>query len=190
MPMPIEILPTEIPAVKVVKVSRFDDDRGFFSETYALDVWHAAGMTQTFVQDNLSNSRRGAVRGLHYQLEPRTMGKLIRCMRGAIYDVAVDLRRGSPTFGKYVARELSADNGLALWVPSGFAHGFMALDDDALIHYKCDGQHAPTHERSLSYRCPKIAIAWPAEAALVSAKDLAAPGLDEAEYNFTYDENT
>lgn len=186
--MPIEVTATEIPAVKVVKTAKFVDDRGFFTESYAKGPWNAAGLTQEFVQDNLSNSRRGAVRGLHYQIDPAAMGKLVRCLRGAIFDVAVDIRQGSPTFGKYVARELNEENGLALWVPGGFAHGFVSLADDSLVHYKCDAQHSPAHERAISYKCPKIGIAWPLTPTVVSAKDEAAPGLESAEYNFVYHE--
>lgn len=186
--MPIEVTATEIPAVKVVKTTKFTDERGFFTESYSRGPWQAAGMTQAFIQDNLSNSRKGTVRGLHYQIDPAAMGKLVRCLRGAIFDVAVDIRRGSPTFGRYVARELNEENGLALWVPAGFAHGFVALAEDSLVLYKCDAQHSPAHERAISYRCPKIAIAWPMAPSVVSAKDDAAPGLDQAEYNFIYRE--
>jgi len=186
MPAPIEVIPTEIPVVRIVRTTKFADDRGFFTETYSRLPWHAAGFPQDFVQDNLSCSRKGTLRGLHYQINPHAMGKLVRCLRGAVYDVAVDLRRGSPTFGQHVARELSEDNGLALWVPAGFAHGFVALENDSLVLYKCDAQHAPDHERALSYRCPKLGIGWPIEPSIVSPKDAAAPGLDEADFNFTW----
>lgn len=189
MPMPIEVTPTEIPAVKVVKTAKFTDDRGFFSESYSRGMWAAAGLAMEFIQDNLSNSRKGTVRGLHYQIAPAGMGKLVRCLRGGVFDVAVDVRTGSPTFGKYVARELNEENGLSLWVPAGFAHGFVALADDSLVLYKCDAQHSPAHERAISYMCPKIGIAWPMTPTVVSPKDAAAPGLDEAEYNFEYRED-
>ena len=188
MPMPIEVTPTAIEAVKVVKTGRFADDRGFFSESYSRDPWAAAGLGMTFIQDNLSNSRRGVVRGLHYQVNPAAMGKLVRCLRGAIFDVAVDIRRGSPTFGQYVSQELSEENGLALWVPAGFAHGFVALADESLVLYKCDAQHAPAQERAISYQCPKIGIAWPITPSIVSPKDAVAPGLEEADFNFVYGE--
>ena len=184
--MPIEVTATEIPPVKIVKTAKFVDERGFFTESYSQSPWRDAGMTQAFIQDNLSNSRKGTVRGLHYQIDPAAMGKLVRCLRGAIFDVAVDIRRGSPTFGQHVARELSEENGLALWVPAGFAHGFVALAEDSLVLYKCDAQHSPAHERAISYACPKINIAWPITPSVVSGKDAAAPGLDEADYNFTY----
>lgn len=186
--MPIEVTPTAIDGVKIIKTAKFIDDRGFFTESYSLNPWADAGMRQHFIQDNLSNSRAGTVRGLHYQVNPAAMGKLVRCLRGAIFDVAVDIRRGSPTFGKYIAQELNEENGLALWVPAGFAHGFVALKDDSLVLYKCDAQHSPAHERAISYKCPKLNIAWPIAPTVVSTKDDAAPGLDEADFNFTYPE--
>ena len=186
--MPIEVTATEIDAVKIVKTAKFVDDRGFFSESYSKNPWAEAGMRQEFIQDNLSNSRAGTVRGLHYQINPAAMGKLVRCLRGAIFDVAVDIRVGSETFGKYVGMELSEENGLSLWVPAGFAHGFVALKDDSLVLYKCDAQHSPAHERAISYRCPKLNIAWPIEPTVVSGKDAAAPGLEDAEFNFVYPE--
>lgn len=188
MPAPIDVVSTEIPDVKVVRTSKFSDDRGFFTEAYSRTAWRAAGFSQDFVQDNLSYSRKGTLRGLHYQIDPAAMGKLVRCLRGAVYDVAVDLRRGSPTFGQHVARELSEENGLALWVPRGFAHGFVALENDSLVFYKCDGEHSPAHERAVSYCCPKLGIGWPLEPTIISAKDAAAPGLDDADYNFTWTE--
>jgi dTDP-4-dehydrorhamnose 3,5-epimerase len=114
------------------------------------------------------------------------MGKLVRTLRGAIFDALVDLRRGSPTFGKWVGRELSASNGRALWVPPGFAHGFLALEDETLVVYKCTNVHTPQAERSLSYRDPSIAIRWPIEATRISPKDLEAPLLAQAEHNFVY----
>lgn len=186
MPMPIEVTATEIDAVKIVTTKKFVDARGFFTESYSRNPWHAAGMQQEFIQDNLSNSCKGTLRGLHYQIDPAAMGKLVRCLRGAIFDVAVDIRVGSPTFGQYVARELNEENGLSLWVPAGFAHGFVALADDSLVLYKCDAQHSPEHERAISYRCPKLNIAWPMTPTVVSDKDEAAPALDDADYNFTY----
>lgn len=183
MPMPVDITETEIEGVLVVETGCARDDRGWFSELYSRRTWSAQGFEKTFVQDNLSWSRRGTLRGLHYQLSTHPMGKLVRALTGAVFDVAVDLRRGSSTFGKWVGRELTADNRLALWVPSGFAHGFLALDD-ALVLYKCTGTHAPEAERAVHYADPEIGIAWPAEPTLVSAKDRAAPPLAEAEHDF------
>ena len=115
------------------------------------------------------------------------MGKLVRCLRGAVYDVAVDLRRGSPTFGQHIGMELSAENNLSLWVPEGFAHGFLARSEEALVLYKCTSHHAPEHERALLYADPALGIAWPEAPTIVSPKDRDAPTLDQAEYNFTWD---
>ncbi len=186
MPMPITITPTEIPDVLVIETGLFRDERGFFSESYSQPIWAEHGFNETFVQDNLSMSVKGALRGMHYQLDPHGMGKLVRVIRGAVFDVAVDLRDGSPTFGQWVGRELTGDNGWTYWIPVGFAHGFVALEDDTLVHYKCTGTHTPEAERSLSYACPKVGIAWPIEPGIVSKKDTAAPTLDACEHNFTY----
>jgi len=177
----------DIPEVLLVETQRFHDHRGFFSESYSREVWFSQGIRVDFVQDNLSCSKRGVVRGLHYQLNPAAMGKLVRCVRGAVFDVAVDIRAGSPYFGRYVAAELTEENGHALWVPPGFAHGFLSLTEDALVLYKCDATHAPAHERAISWNCPEIGIAWPFAPEVVSEKDAKAPGLSAAEYNFVYE---
>jgi dTDP-4-dehydrorhamnose 3,5-epimerase len=187
MPMPVEFAKTEIADVLEVKTGRFDDDRGFFTETYSLPVWKAAGFEGIFVQDNLSLSRKGTLRGMHYQLSSHGMGKLVRVVKGAVFDVAVDLRRGSPSFGKWVGRTLSDENSLTLWIPVGFAHGFVALEEDTLVWYKCSGAHAPEAERSLNYRDPEVAIEWPLEPTIISQKDAEAPLLGDAEYDFVYD---
>lgn len=186
MPMPVKTTPTEIEGVLVIETGVARDHRGFFSETYSKDMFGAAGLRETFVQDNLSESKKGTLRGLHYQLEPKGMGKLIRVIRGAVFDVVVDLRRGSPSFGKWVGRTLSAENGLCLWVPVGFAHGFLALEDGSLVLYKCTAIHAPEAERAVNYADPAIGITWPIPATLVTDKDAGAPLLAGAEYNFQY----
>ncbi len=189
MPMPIKMTPTEFPGVLLIETGCFFDERGFFSETYSKPVWDAAGFTENFLQDNLSLSRRGTVRGMHYQLEPHGMGKLVRVISGAIFDVGIDLRRNSPTFGTWYGRELNDDNKLALWFPAGFAHGFVALADDTLVHYKCNAAHAPQAERAIRYDDPDLAIAWPVKPTIVSKKDAAAPLFKEAEFNFVFDPN-
>jgi len=186
MPMDVTISETDISGVLTVETQRFQDDRGYFTESYSKDVWNKHGFTQIFVQDNISKSRKGTLRGMHYQLEPDGMGKLVRCVTGAIFDVAVDLRKNSPTFGKWVGRELNEGNNLCLWVPIGFAHGFVALEDDTIVHYKCTEHHAPESERALSYRDPDIAIKWPIEPTVVSEKDETAPLLKDADTNFTW----
>lgn len=182
--MQVEIEGTEIPDVLEVRTGRVGDDRGFFAETHSVEMWRQAGFESAFVQDNLSKSRRGTLRGMHFQIAPRAMGKLVRCLQGAIFDVAVDLRAGSSTYGRWVGRELSGDADLSLWVPVGFAHGFVALEDETLVHYKCTDMHAPETERALHYADPDVAIAWPIEPSIVTQKDADAPRLADVEAKF------
>ncbi len=186
MPMPLEIRETELLDVLEIEVKIAADHRGFFTETYNQDTWTQQGFKENFVQDNLSLSHKGVLRGMHYQIHPVPMGKLVRCVRGAIYDVAVDLRQGSPTFGKWLGRELSAENHLWLWVPTGFAHGFVALQEESLVYYKCTATHCPETERALAWNDPDIGIEWPVTPTIVSDKDREAPRFADAEYNFTY----
>ncbi len=187
MPMKVTFVETELPGVLEVHTQIARDARGFFTEAYSKSAWEDAGFQEDFIQDNLSHSAKGTLRGLHYQLDPHGIGKLVRVLSGSIYDVAVDLRKGSPTFGKWVGRELSAENRMALWVPVGFAHGFLALEDNSLVLYKCTGSHAPAAERSLLYHDGSVGIEWPLEPSIVSEKDAVAPTLAEAEYNFTFE---
>ena len=186
MAMPIDIVPTRIPDVLLITGMAVPDDRGFFSEVYSQEVWDAAGIEAGFVQDNLSCSSRGTLRGMHYQIEPSPMGKFVRVLTGSVYDVAVDLREGSPTFGQWVGETLSAENRRGLWIPAGFAHGFLALEDETQVLYKCTNFYTPEAERSLHYADPAIGIDWPAKAEHISEKDADAPALDNAEYNFVY----
>lgn len=186
MPMPIELHQTEVPGVLEVQTKEFSDARGFFSELYNQEVWREAGFDPAFVQDNLSLSCKGTLRGMHYQLEPHGMGKLVRAITGAVFDVAVDLRRGSPTFGRWVGRELRGGQARWFWIPAGFAHGFVVLEDDTRVYYKCTGTHHPESERAIRYDDPDVGIAWPITPTVVSDKDAAAPSFAEAEYNFTY----
>lgn len=186
MPAPVTFAETEIAGVLEIRAGVFRDDRGFFTETYSSSVWAQHGFEEVFVQDSMSLSAQGTLRGMHYQIEPYAMGKLVRVVRGAIFDVGVDLRAGSPTFGKWVGRRLTADNALALYFPKGFAHGFLALEEDTVVYYKSTFGHAPAAERSLSYCDPAVGIEWPLEPKLISPKDAAAPTLAEAEYNFVY----
>tara|TARA_R110001592_G_scaffold24537_3_gene94456 strand:+ start:127 stop:687 length:561 start_codon:yes stop_codon:yes gene_type:complete len=186
MPMPVTIETTPIEGLLIVKTGVIGDDRGFFSETYSKMMWHKAGFDTAFMQDNMSKSAKGTLRGLHYQIEPEAMGKLVRCVQGSVYDVAVDLRKGSPTYGQWHGLELSGENHLSFWVPAGFAHGFLALEDDSLVHYKCTTHHAPDFERALNYGCPKVGIVWPIEPAIITQKDADAPGLDDVDANFVF----
>ena len=184
--MPVKITPLEIPDVLVLEMGLIRDERGFFSEVYSAKVLESHGFHARFVQDNVSSSKKGTLRGLHYQLEPHGMGKLVRVLSGAAFDVAVDLRRGSPTFGRWVGRILTVENKEALWIPSGFAHGFLALEDSTLLLYKCTATHTPEAERAINYADPEIGIAWPIQPTLIAPKDVAAPPLGRAEYNFEY----
>jgi dTDP-4-dehydrorhamnose 3,5-epimerase len=165
---------------------QFGDDRGFFFESWNQRSFDGAvGTPTTFSQDNHSRSCRGVLRGLHYQLEPEPQAKLVRCPVGAVFDVAVDLRRGSPTFGQWVGAELNADNQQQLWVPVGFAHGFLTLSEAAEVLYKASGFWSKTCERSLLWNDPELAIAWPLDRLngsepLLAEKDAAAPTLAEA----------
>ncbi len=186
MPMPIALHETEVPGVLEVQTKEFGDARGFFSELYNREVWREAGFDPVFVQDNLSRSCKGTLRGMHYQIEPHGMGKLVRAVTGAVFDVAIDLRKGSPTFGQWVGRELRAGDARWLWIPAGFAHGFLALADDTLVYYKCTATHHPDSERAIAYNDPAVGIVWPAAPAVISEKDAAAPSFSEAEHNFSY----
>ncbi len=178
----MKLVDTAIPDVKIVEPSLFGDDRGFFMETWNARAFAEAGIDLTFVQDNHSRSARGVLRGLHYQLR-QPQGKLVRVVRGRAFDVAVDIRRGSASFGKWLGVELTEANKRMLWVPPGFAHGFLSLEDDTEFLYKCTDFYAPEHERSLLWSDPAIGIDWPldGETPLLSGKDAAAAPLAEAE---------
>lgn len=180
--------PLAIPDVIVVEPMLHGDARGCFFESYRLDLFTAHGIAAAFVQDNMSSSTRNVVRGLHYQLDPHAQGKLVRVVRGTVFDVALDIRRGSPTFGRAVGCMLSAENKRAMYVPPGFAHGFCVVSDLAEFQYKCTGYYAAAHERSILWNDPALEIAWPIDAAVarLSAKDAAAPVLARAEINYVY----
>jgi len=173
----------EIEGLMTFEPRVFSDDRGAFFESFNDRVFReATGFTGQFVQDNHSISRKGVVRGLHYQLAPHAQGKLVRVVAGAAFDVAVDIRRGSPTFGRWAGIELSAGNRRQFWIPPGFAHGFAALEDDTQFLYKTtDFWHGPS-ERAIRWDDPGLSIDWPLSGApILSGKDAAAPGLDKAE---------
>lgn len=186
--MPFRFRRCAIPDVKVVEPPYFGDDRGFFSETYKYSEFGLNGIDLAFIQDNQSGSRRGVLRGLHYQLNPAAQGKLVRVLKGSIYDVAVDIRRGSPHYGKWVAETLSRENRLMLWIPPGFAHGFVTLEDDTEVLYKTTDEYAPEYERGIIWNDPVLAIEWPFYAPVVSAKDGRLPFFKDAENNFVYEE--
>jgi len=156
----MRFVPTDIPEVLVIEPQVFGDARGFFCETYHRQKFADAGLDVTFVQDNHSRSSRGVLRGLHYQIR-QPQGKLLSVMAGEIFDVAVDVRRSSPTFGRWVAVRLSADTHRMIYVPPGFAHGFLVLSDIADVCYKCTDLYAPGHERTLLWNDPAVGIEWP-----------------------------
>lgn len=178
----LQVEPTAIPEVKVIKPARFGDARGFFSEVYNRDRFFKAGLEFDFVQDNHSwSAKAGTVRGLHFQSHPFAQDKLVRVIRGRILDVAVDIRRSSPTYGRHVAVELSAENWLQLLVPIGFAHGFCTLEPDTEVLYKVTGSYSAEHDRGIAWDDPDLAIDWPvqADAAILSEKDLRHPHLTD-----------
>lgn len=179
----------EIPELVLISPARFGDDRGFFSETYNERAFAELGIAARFVQDNHSLSRnKGVVRGLHFQAPPHAQGKLVRVVRGSILDVAVDIRQGSPTFGKHVVVELSAANWRQLWVPVGFAHAFCTLEEDTEVIYKVTDYYAPECDAGIIWNDPDLGIAWPVSAAqaLLSAKDMTLPRLADISSPFTY----
>jgi dTDP-4-dehydrorhamnose 3,5-epimerase len=185
----MEVLATALPEVRIVAPQRFGDQRGFFSETWNGRAFAAAGIDAAFVQDNhAGNQRRGTLRGLHYQIPPCAQGKLLRVTRGAVLDVAVDVRHGSPTFGRHVAVTLSAANWQQLWVPSGFAHGYCTLEDDTEVQYKTTDYYSPAHERGIRWDDPALAIDWPFDAAglILTERDRRLPCLAEQPDLFEY----
>ena len=175
----MKILETPLAGVLVIEPAIFRDDRGFFLETFHRDRYAAAGIPNAFVQDNVSQSKRDTLRGLHYQ-EPHAQGKLVQVSRGSVLDVVVDIRRGSPTFGKSYAAELSEDNRRQMWIPTGFAHGFCVTSDVAEFHYKCTDVYARDASHTISWNDPDLGIAWPVSTPLLSPQDSSAPRLRDA----------
>ncbi len=174
----MKILKTDIDGVLILEPRVFEDPRGFFMETFHRERFHGLGIREDFCQDNLSSSVKNTLRGLHYQL-PHEQAKLVQVLRGEILDVAVDLRRGSPTFGRAVRVTLSEGNRRQLFIPKGFAHGFCVLSDTALFSYKCSAFYAPDCDRGLLWSDPALGIAWPIEHPLLSAKDKGLPLLKD-----------
>jgi dTDP-4-dehydrorhamnose 3,5-epimerase len=180
--MPFNFKSLEISEVILIEPTVFEDVRGFFMESYHQRDFEKAGIPLVFVQDNHSRSKKGVLRGLHYQKEPMAQGKLVRCVRGAIFDVAVDIRRGSPTYGKWVGVVLSEENRNILWIPKGFAHGYLALQDDNEVLYKTDRLYSPDHERGIIWNDPDLAIEWPMQSPIISDKDAKYPRLKNADH--------
>ncbi|RLA85081.1 MAG: dTDP-4-dehydrorhamnose 3,5-epimerase [Deltaproteobacteria bacterium] len=184
--MPFRFRRLEIPEVVLIEPVVFSDERGFFMEVYKYSEFSAFGITERFLQDNHSRSVKGVLRGLHYQNPPRAQGKLVRVLQGEIFDVAVDIRRGSPTYGKWVGVRLSSENRFMLYIPPGFAHGFCVLSDYAEVHYKVTDEYSPEHEAGIIWNDPEIGIDWPVESPILSERDSRWPRLSEAENRFVY----
>ena len=184
----MKVIKTAIEDVVIIEPNVFGDARGYFFESYSQKKFNEQVREVKFVQDNESKSKYGVLRGLHFQKGKDAQSKLVRVVKGRVLDVAVDIRKGSPTFGKYVAVELTEDNHRQLFVPRGFAHGFSVLSEEAIFQYKCDNLYAPQTEGAIAWNDPEIGIDWglPAEDVLLSAKDAAHPLLKDSEYLFDY----
>ncbi len=170
-----------IPEVVLIESDTYEDERGFFRETYKASAFADAGIDRAFVQTNVSRSGAGVLRGLHYQQHPAAVAKLVSVARGRVFDVAVDLRAGSPTFGRWTGADLSARDGRMLYVPEGFAHGFCALADDTLVTYLMTGEYSPVHDAGVRYDDPDLAIDWPVSDPTLSARDRSLPLLCDIE---------
>ena len=174
----------EIPEVILIEPQQWKDTRGFFLESYKRSAFSNNNIPQTFVQDNFVFSVQGVLRGLHYQKHPKSQGKLIVPLKGQIFDVAVDIRQGSPTYGKWVGKVLSADNLCMFYIPPGFAHGYCVLSEEAYVLYKVTEEYAPEFDRGIMWNDPKIGIQWPITEPILSSKDTQLPSFKEADNNF------
>lgn len=186
----MEVIKTEIEGVVIIEPRIFKDERGYFYESFSQREFEEKVCRTVFVQDNQSKSSYGVLRGLHFQKPPYCQSKLVRCIKGAVLDVAVDIRKGSPTFGRYVAVELTEDNHRQFFVPRGFAHGFAVLSKEAVFQYKCDNFYCKESEGSVAWNDPQLAIDWriPADKVLLSEKDKLSKNIADAEFLFDYNE--
>lgn len=183
----MNIIKTDIEGVVIVELKVFGDNRGWFTETYSKEKFCKLGIDVEFIQDNHSfSAQKGVLRGLHFQLPPMAQTKLVRCTRGEILDVAVDIRKGSPTYKKWVAVKLTEENKRQLLVPKGFAHGFVTLTDNVEVHYKVDEYYSPENDRGIRYDDPDINVDWGVKDPILSEKDLKAPLLDDSDADFKY----
>jgi dTDP-4-dehydrorhamnose 3,5-epimerase len=182
--MKFDFEPLEIPELVLVTPTRYGDERGFFQESYRASVFAEAGIDAHFVQDNIARSSKGVLRGLHYQIPPGAQGKLVGTMSGRIFDVAVDLRVGSTTYGDWVGATLDAEDGQLLWIPPGFAHGYLVLSDVADVYYKCTEEYRPELDRGVLWSDPAIGVEWPVADPVVSAKDREQPTLADCDNPF------
>ncbi len=181
----MEIVKTDIPAVLIIKPDVYKDDRGYFFEAYNRDKLKQQGFDLTFIQDNESKSGKNVLRGLHFQKPPFDQGKLVRVVKGAVLDVAVDIRKNSPTYGKWTSVVLTEDNKWMYWIPSGFAHGFLTLEDDTVFTYKCTNFYNKESEGSIRWNDPDLNIDWGLENPILSDKDMAAPLFRDLDSVFT-----
>lgn len=182
--MPFKFSEREIPGVRVIEYRKFDDPRGFFMETFRKRDFADNGIALPFVQDNFSHSVKGVLRGMHYQKDPFAQGKLVLVLRGAVYDVGVDIRRGSPTYGKWVGEVLSDENRKMFYLPPGLAHGFCVLSEEVDFFYKTTADYAPELDRGFSWNDPEVGIAWPITDPILSRRDRDLPPLREADNNY------
>jgi len=187
----MKVIETEIEGVVIIEPKVFADERGFFFESFSQKEFEEKVFKTTFIQDNESKSSYGVLRGLHFQKMPYAQSKLVRVIKGSVLDIAVDIRKGSPTFGKHIALELSEENKLQFFVPRGFAHGFVVLSDEAIFQYKCDNYYAPQSEGGIMWNDPDLNIDWqiPVEDIILSGKDKNNPLLSESDYLFDYTED-
>lgn len=188
--MPFTFKRLVIPEVILVESRAFPDERGFFMESFKESIFTANGINTKFVQDNYSHSVRGVLRGLHYQKNPKAQAKLVIVIRGEIFDVAVDVRKSSPTYGHWIAETLSGNNHKLLYVPEGFAHGFLVLSEEADVVYKVNSEYSPEYETGILWNDPQIGIKWPLDKPIMINKDLQLPHLKDADNNFVYDSNS
>lgn len=182
----MEVIKSDIEGLLILKPKVFGDERGYFFESYNEEVYRKAGIDYLFLQDNISKSKKRTIRGLHYQVGDKAQGKLCKVIYGKVLDVAVDIRFGSPTFGKYFSSELSEDNHTQLWIPPGFAHGFSVLSDEAIFSYKCTALYSKENERAILYNDKDLNINWKVDNPIVSEKDLKAPLLKNIAKEFIY----
>ena len=183
----MKITQTDLKGLLIIEPDIFKDDRGYFFESFNKTKYHKIGIPEKFVQDNESKSRQGVIRGLHYQIGENAQGKLVRVVSGKILDVAVDIRFGSPTFGQYVAMELTAEDFRQFWIPTGFAHGFSVLSDEAIVNYKCTEPYSKQAERGIIFNDPTLEIDWRISKQIVSQKDLQLPRFKEIKRDFIYE---
>ena len=184
--MPFTFKKLDIPEVILVEAKAFSDDRGYFMESFKESVFIDNDIDTKFVQDNFSHSIKGVLRGLHYQKNPKAQAKLVTALRGEIFDVAVDIRKNSPTFGKWIGEILSENNHKLLYVPEGFAHGFCVLSNEADVLYKVNQEYSPEHEKGILWNDPDLNISWPIKKPILHEKDILLPILKNADNNFIY----